>query len=148
MGFWKRITSKLEKPAESPQVHPFRDRSPSTDPPRSVTQIEKQERDLIELLQGIHAHDTARMKRLLSGCSDVDFIAYEIKPLVFASYLGQLDTVMLLLEKGANIALPGRIPLFISEKSVCYSGHTREFTPIEAAELAGHDHVVAFLRKK
>lgn len=146
MAFWKRVKI-LEKPQgpPEPQSQPYRDLSPSSEPPRSVPELERQERNLIELLRAIQEHNPESISRALSVCQDVNFMDYEIKPLVFASHLGQLDTVKSLVAKGADIRLPSKIPFFVSEQSVCYNEHTRELTPTEAARHSGHTHVIEFL---
>jgi hypothetical protein len=145
MDFRKRPKSEVSSTAQ--RSHPFRAASPSSEPPRSASQVRKQEAVLLEILKGIRDHDLGRITTALSECGDVNFIDYEIKPLVFAAYLGQLDTVLLLVSRGADKLMTGKLPFLVGENSICYNEHGNELTPAEAAKVGGHGDVIRFLEK-
>ena len=128
--------------------HPFRSFSPSSEPPKSLAQEMHEEQHLIQLLQAIQAHDLQRIEGLLSTCPDINFALYEVKPLVYAAWLGQLDTIQLFETRGADLHRPGKLPVFIFDKTLCFNEHDRSLTPLEAAEAHRHDDIVEFLKKK
>ncbi|HSB46842.1 MAG TPA: hypothetical protein VLD37_02425 [Candidatus Bilamarchaeum sp.] len=133
-------------PSSDDANNPYRIAIPKIEPLRSYHSLGEEELQLIALLKAIEAHDIGQISELLSESKDVNFTIFAVRPLVYAAHLGQLDTVELFAERGANLHLAGKLPLFIMDKVVCFNEFGPSLTPLDAAERAGHESVVEFLK--
>ena len=73
-----------------------------------------------------------RIKKLCTSVPDINETVDGLSPLHHASIFGDVNTVGILLTAGAN-------PLLLSK------GDSMNFTPIENAELHGHDEIMKLM---